>query len=332
MWKIGNVIIDSHVVLAPMAGITSVYYREFFKKFGVGYSVTEMISARSIVNHNKRVKELLRMSKIDIPVAVQLFSDNTDVMLKAISIIDDMNIKYDILDINLACPAKKIIGSKSGIFWIKDINKLLSYIEKIVNFSKKPVTVKMRLGFDKIIDITSLALSLERIGVAAIAIHARTGKQLYSGEANFKAIKDLGKKIKIPLIISGDIFFLVKAIEAVKITSATAVMVARGGLGNPFLVTQISEFFKKNVKLSKPTLFKQIEYCQELFNIFFKKESEKKIKFLIKRIAPHFFTNFYNASFIRLMLTQKVETVNDFENFLKKIKKELKDGYKNKNK
>ena len=325
MWKIGNVTINSHVVLAPMAGITNVYYREFLKKFGIGYSVTEMISARSIVNRNVKAKELLRMSKIDTPVAIQLFGDNAEVVLSAISIIEkEMNVKYDILDINLACPVKKIIRSKSGVYWMKNINDLLFFVKKIVNFSKKPVTVKIRLGFDNIINITDLAILLEKIGVAAIAIHARTGKQLYSGEVNFKAIESLGKKIKIPLIISGDIFSLEKAIKAMKITSATAVMVARGGLGNPFLVTQINEFFNKNIKLNNPTLFEQIKYCQELFDIFFKNENEKKVLFLIKRIAPHFFKNFYNAGLIRSMLTQKVETIKDFKNILNKIKRIIK--------
>ncbi|MBP5301542.1 MAG: tRNA-dihydrouridine synthase family protein [Bacilli bacterium] len=327
MWKIGNVIINSRVVLASMSGITNVYYRQFLKSFGVGYSVTEMVNVRSIVNNNKKIATLLRMSKIDRPVAIQLFGDNIDITLKAISIIESKLAKqYDILDINLACPVKKIIRSKSGVFWMKNINNLIAYIKEIVKFSKKPVTVKLRLGFDTPIDMVDLATKLEKIGVAAIAIHARTGKQLYSGNANFEAIKDLGKKITVPLVVSGDIFTLSDAIKAVKITSATAVMVARGGLGNPFLIKQINNFFNKNAKLKLPTLYDQILYCQKLFDFFIKHEEQKKVIFLIKRIAPYFFKNFCNASNVRSFLTQRINTIDEFKNFLIFMKKGVKNG------
>lgn len=321
MWKIGNVLIKSHVVLAPMAGITSLGYREFLKSFGIGYSVTEMVNDIGIINHNKKTLKLLETSSLDRPVAVQLFGNKTSSILKAIDIINnELKINYDILDINLGCPVRKIVKSGSGSSWLNDIDKLYEYISRIVQHSSKPVTAKIRLGLDENhINVFEVIDTLIKAGISAIAIHARTVKQKYSGKANFALLKDVGKKIKIPLIISGDIFSLDDAINALKITHATAVMVARGAIGNPYLITQINSFIESKIKLNNITLNENIQNCYKLIECISNKKGINCV-FALKKIVPHFFNNFPNAKKIRCEIV-KANSLNCLKKLLKKIEK-----------
>lgn len=321
MWKIGNILIKSHVVLAPMSGITSLEYREFLKKFGIGYSVTEMVNDVSIINHNKKALELMRTSNLDRPVAIQLFGNKIDSTLKAINIINnELHIEYDFLDINLACPVKKIIKNNSGASWLKNTEKLYDYISNIVRFSIKPVTVKIRLGFDEKINVFEVVNVLIKAGVSAIAIHARTAKQKYNGKANFELIKDLGKKMSIPLIISGDIFSLEDAINAFKITNATGIMVARGAIGNPYLVTQIKNFFEKKVKLKDLNYKDNIKNCFDFID-FFKKKGLKNI-FPLRKIIPYFFSRFSGAKKIRSQIV-KIKNFEDLNKILLELNKNV---------
>lgn len=317
MWKIKGVPIKSHVVLAPMAGITTLSYREFLKPFGVGLSVTEMINDNGIINNNKKTLDYLKTSILDRPVAIQLFGNNLKTMLKAIDIINNkLHIDYDFLDINLGCPAKKIINNHSGSFWLKDTNKMYRYIKAIVKFSLKPVTVKVRLGFKKN-NIKKIVLMLEKAGVSAITIHARTCKQQYKGIANYNMIRNIGKIVKIPIIVSGDIFTLENAILALKKTNATAIMVARGALGNPFLITQIKNYFDKRIKLKKKlSLNDNIKYCLLLTNKMIKEKGEKKALLLLRKIIFKFFNNFKNAKNIKNKICQNVKTYEDLKKIL----------------
>ena len=317
MWKIGNVLIKSHVVLAPMSGITSLGYREFLKKFGVGYSVTEMVNDVSIINHNKKALEIIKTSNLDRPVAIQLFGNKIDSALKAIDIINnELDVKYDFLDINLGCPVRKIVKNNSGAAWLNDVKKMYEYISSIVKHSTKPVTAKIRIGFDEKINVFEVVNILIKAGISAIAIHARTAKQKYSGKANFELLKNLGKKISVPLIISGDIFSINDAINAVKITNATAVMVARGAIGNPYLITQIKYFFEKKIKLKDLNYKDNIKNCFDFVD-FIKKKKIKSV-LTLRKIIPCFFSKFPGAKKIRSELVK----IKNFES-LNKILLEL---------
>ena len=321
MWKIKNVLINSHVVLAPMAGITSLGYREFLKPFGIGYSVTEMISDAGIVNHNLKTLNYLKTSNYDRPIAIQLFGNNLLTTLKAIDIINnELHINYDFLDINLGCSVKKIIKNNAGSIWLKNIKKMYNYIKNIVKYSQKPVTVKIRLGFKKN-NIRKIVYFLEKAGVSAITIHARTGKQKYSDNVNYEAIKNIGNFVKIPIIISGNIFTLDDAIKALKITKATAIMVARGAIGNPFLITQIKEYFVKKIKLKNSlTLIDNINYCHILIKKMIAEKGEILAIMILKKIIPKFFNNFENAKNIRKKICQDVKTYKDLNFILNEIK------------
>lgn len=321
-FQIASFKFNSKVVLAPMAGVTCLAYREFMKPFGVAYSVTEMVSDAGISYHNKKTIEYLKSSKKDRPYAIQLFGHDFNITKKAIDIInDELKIKYDFLDINLGCPVRKVFKTGSGSALLQDLDYLYKYICSVVNYSKKPVTCKIRLGVDENhINVFDVVKVLEKAGVSAIAIHARTTKQLYSGKPNFNLIKDLGLTMNIPLIISGDIFTLDDAINALNITKASAVMVARGGIGNPYLITQINEYFNKGKKLENVTINKSKKYCKKLAKMIIKEKGEKTGISMLKGIAPRFFTKYTNAKKIRSEIAQNIKNYKDLKNILKNFK------------
>lgn len=327
MWKIGNIKIKSQVVLAPMAGITSLSYREFMKPFGVGYSVSEMISDAGIVHHNQKTIDYLKTSKLDRPVALQLFGSKVETTLKAIDIINnELKIKYDFLDLNFGCPVRKVTSSGAGSSWLKDPKKLEKYVKEIVKHSKKPVTAKIRLGIDsEHINVKEVIDVLTKAGVKAIAVHARTTKELYSGKPHFALLKDYGKKMKVPLIVSGNIFTLDDAINALKITKADAVMVARGGIGNPHLITQIDKYLSKSEKIDNISQLENIKYCRELSKSLIKEKGERTAIAILRSIAPKFFSNMKDAKKIRCEISQNIKSYQDLDKILKRVTKEL--GY-----
>lgn len=328
MWKIGNVKIKSQVVLAPMAGITSLSYREFMKPFGVGYSVTEMISDAGIMHHNQKTIDYLKTSKLDRPVALQLFGSKIETTLKTIDIINnELKIKYDFLDLNFGCPVRKVTSSGAGSSWLKDPKKLYKYVKEIVKHSSKPVTAKIRLGIDdKHINYQEVIDILTKAGVKAIAVHARTTKELYSGEPHYDLLKDYGKKMKVPLIISGNIFTLDDAVKALKITKASAVMVARGGIGNPHLITQIDKYLSKKQKIDNINLLENIKYCRELSKALILEKGERTGISILRSIAPKFFFGIKDAKKIRCEISQNIKTYQDLDKILKRVTKELSYG------
>lgn len=322
MWKIGNVEIKTRVVLGPMAGITSLSYREFNKPFGVGLSFTEMVSDCGLSYGNIKTRDYIKTSKIDHPVAIQLFGANIDKTLSAIKVIEESKTQYEILDINLGCPVNKVTKEGAGSAWLKHPKELYDYMSKICVASSKPVTAKIRLGWDdKSINVNDIVALLIKAGVKAITIHARTTSQMYSGKVRFDEIKDLGKKMSVPLIISGDIFTLDDAINAMKVTSATAVMVARGGVGNPTLITQINDYFDNKIVTPNPTIEQQCKYLKQFSKMLIEEKGELVAIKILRGIAPKFFLNYPGFKSIRTELAQTINTYHDIEIIIDKINK-----------
>jgi len=318
MWKIGNIEIKSHVVLAPMAGVTFLSYRNFMKPFGVGLSVTEMVSDHGLMYENESTMEYIKTSDIDRPVAIQLFGSDADTICKAMDIVLRENPNFDMFDINLGCPVNKVTKTGAGSALLKDLTYLKDMMSKIVKYSPKPVTAKIRLGWDdNSINVFETVKILEDAGVAAIGIHARTTKQLYSGLPNYELIRDLGSKMKVPLIISGNIFTLDDAINAMEITKATAVMVARGGVGNPYLITQINHYFETGERLEDVSLKQNLDYLVKLMDAMIKEKGEYKAIRMLRGIAPKFIIHCANAKTYRNKLAQNItnrQTVIDIIN------------------
>lgn len=320
MWKIGNIEIVNKVVLAPMAGITSLAYREFMKPFGVGLSYTEMISDCGLTYNNSKTYEYLTFSNIDHPIGLQLFGSKIDKTLKAIKILQDSKIPYDILDINLGCPVFKVVKTGAGSAWLKNPKELYLYMKAICEISVKPVTAKIRLGWDeKTINVFEVVSLLEKAGVKAISIHVRTTKQLYSGIPNYESIRNIRKYMSVPLIVSGNIYSLEDAINAVKITGADAVMIARGGVGNPILIRQVNAYFDSGIVLPNATLSENLQYLERYADMLVKEKGERTAMMILRGIAPKFLNNYPGLKQFKTKMSTDLKILED----LKVISKEI---------
>ena len=309
MWKIGNVQIKSRVVLAPMAGVTSLAYRNFMKKFGVGLTVTEMISDCGLIYGNEKTIEYLKTTDEERPVAIQLFGSDAEKICRAIDIVLKENRNVDIIDINLGCPVPKVTKTGAGSALLKDPKKLYDFMKKICDYSPLPVTAKIRLGWDDYsINFLENIDALQKAGVQAIGLHTRTAKQCYSGKANYEIIRDLQEKMTVPLIISGDIYTLENALQFLHISKATAVMVARGGVGHPRLVEQINHFFETGEKLPEITLEENISYLMDFADMLIEEKGEYKAMMLLRGIAPKFFDGYPNTKKSKNALAQSLTT------------------------
>ena len=322
--RIGSIDLKGNILLAPMAGITNKAYREFMKPFGVALSFNEMVSDCGLIYQNKETYKYLETSNIDQPVAIQLFGGTKETLLKGIEIIQAQGIKYDFLDINLGCPVPKVTKTGAGSAWLKRPEELFDTMQALVQFSIKPVTVKIRIGWDEqSINVEKIVDLLQKAGVSAITIHPRTRNQLYSGKADYERIKNIKKILKIPLIISGDIFTLDDAINAQKLTNADGIMVARGALGNPHLIEQIDCYFKTGERLPDATLTQQVNY---LYNYAIKLIDLKGEIVAIKElrgIAPHFFKGYPNLKKYRVKLATEMNDLSDLKEILGSIRADL---------
>ena len=324
MIKIGDLELKGNVILGPMAGITTLAYREFMKPFGVAISYSEMISDCGIAYENQRTLDYLKTSELDRPVALQLFGFDIKNSAKAIETMQKEAI-YDVLDLNFGCPVTKVTKTGSGSAWLKDPVKMEEYAAQIVKISQKPVTAKIRLGWDDDhINVFEVCKRLEKAGVKAITIHCRTREQGYSGVANYKAIKGLKEELSVPLFVSGDIFTLEDAIKAVNETHADGVVVARGGVGNPYLVTQIDHYFKTGEKLPSPDALQQASYAEQFAKMLIDLKGEEIAIRELRGILPKFFFGHPGFRKLRLFVASKMTTKEDLEAALRGYREEAK--------
>ncbi len=307
------------VILGPMAGITSLAYRRFMKPFGVALSVSEMISDCGINYDNKRTLDYLATSNDDRPVALQLFGFELQNTVKAIEKIERIA-SYDMLDINLGCPVHKVVKTGAGSAWLKKSDELYEYMRGIVKASSLPVSAKIRLGWDNSsINVREVAKLLENAGISLLTVHARTSLQAYSGTPLWEEIRDLGSELTIPLCVSGDIFTSEAAIKAMEISKASYVMVARGGVGNPELVTNINRAIDNEPLLMVPTAKQQAIYAKELTALLKEEKGERVAALDLRGILPRFFSGFAGYKKIRTEIALHTKTCDDLERILNGI-------------
>ena len=326
MWKIGDIEVNGKVVLAPMAGYTSFAYRNFFSRFGIALAYTEMVSDMGIIYGNKETVSYLPTKKEDYPLGIQLFGSEPETIKQAVEIILKKNYYFDFIDINMGCPVPKVTKTGAGSALMKNPKKCGDIIRAVKSVYAGPVTAKIRLGWDdKSINYLEVVKELEEAGVSMIAIHARTKKDLYFGEARFDEIKDLRNKMNVPLVISGNIFTLEDAKKALDITKADALMIARGGLGNPKLAYQINMFYEHNIIEEDATLEEQVDYCLGLAREFIEEKGEDKAMLMYRSIAPKFFYNLPNVKQIKTRLANELKCYKDLEeiiyNYLEELRK-----------
>ena len=220
-------------ILAPLAGVTDSAYRRICRSFGCGMSVTEMVSAKGLHYNNENTEELLRIEPDEGPVGIQLFGSDPEILAEASkSLKDRPNVS---IDINMGCPVPKVVKNGEGSALIKRPELAAEIVKAVSGAAGKPVTVKMRTGFDGSEDYVGFALKMQEAGAAAIAVHGRTREQYYSGKADRSKIKEIKQALDIPVIGNGDIFTAEDAFRMMDETGCDAVMIARGALGNPWI-------------------------------------------------------------------------------------------------
>ena len=250
--QIGNVKLENNLVLGPMAGVTDLPFRLLCKEQGAGLLCMEMVSAKGILYNNKNTEQLLTIDEAEHPVSLQLFGSDPEIMSEMAKRIEER--PFDILDINMGCPVPKVVNNGDGSALMK--NPLLAgkVIEKTVHAIKKPVTVKIRKGFDDAhVNAVEMAKIAEESGAAAIAVHGRTREQYYSGKADWNIIRQVKEAVKIPVIGNGDILTAEDAIRMGEETGCDGFMIARGAQGNPWIFKQILHYFETGEHLPKPS-------------------------------------------------------------------------------
>lgn len=289
--------------------------------FGVEVTYTEMVSDMGLIYGNKETESYITYKKPRSITGVQLFGSSKETLAKAASIVLEKNPHVDFIDVNMACPVPKVTKTGAGSSLLKDPKLCGDIIREIKKVTNKPVTAKIRLGWnDKSLNYLEVIKELEEAGVALIALHARTTKDLYSGLPRFELIRDLRKKMNVPLAISGNIYTLEDAVNAIEITGADAVMVARGGVGNPRLIKDINDYYQNKEKELPPSLDEQIDYCLRLARNFIEEKGEEKALRIYRGIASKFFMGFPNAKPLKNSLTTKLVDYNSLISLIDEYK------------
>jgi len=241
--KIGDLEFSAPLLLAPMAGITDLPFREVNRRFGCGLAFAEMISARALTYRNNNTLKLLVSNPSDRPLGIQLLGSDPKIMIKAVGMLRDY--QFDILDINAACPVNKVTKRGEGSAMMKYPRKLFEVIRAAVRCSHLPVTVKIRTGWDESsVNATDVALYAQDAGVSAVFIHGRTRAQGYSGKVDYDEIRRVKEALSIPVIASGDAFSAQLIGNIINTTGCDAVAIARGALGNPWIFRQTVKYLK----------------------------------------------------------------------------------------
>lgn len=275
-WYIGNVEIKNRVTLAPMAGISNPAYMKICEEMGVGYAVTELISAEAIVRGNKKTLEMLNgIEQLNIPVAVQIFGSNPNTMAKASRILTDLH-QIRLIDINMGCPVPKVaVRAQAGSALLKNPDKVYEIVKAVVDAVSVPVTVKIRSGWDSnSINAVLIAKTIEKAGASAICIHPRTRSQGYSGKADWNIIKDVVNSVHIPVIGNGDVKTPEDAKRMLEETGCTAVMIGRGVLGNPWLIRN-SIAYLDGLSYEEVTIKDRVDMCLKHLDYLSKLKCEK---------------------------------------------------------
>jgi len=294
--------LSTPLILAPMAGISSYPYRMINRKMGFGLTYLEMISARALSYLSRGTAERLQTGPNDRPLGIQLLAKDPYYILKGLERLKDY--KFDTLDFNAACPQKKITGKGKGAGLLKEPEKLNSLLKCLIENTTKPVTLKMRLGWDSSKDTLRIAKGAADAGVSAIYIHGRTRQQGYRDGVDYKAIAKVKKALKIPVIGSGDILSAELAKKMFEQAGVDAVTVARGALGNPWIFKEIYEFLKKGRKIPRPKISEITRMMKQHLNLTIKFFGEKTGVIRFRKFYIWYTRGFNQAKPLRRQIAQ----------------------------
>lgn len=320
-WKIGDVTIPNQLVVAPMAGVTNSAFRIICKEFGAGLVVCEMISDRGIMYKNEKTLSMMFVDAKEHPMSIQIFGGNKENLVEAAKFVDQ-NTSADIIDINMGCPVNKVVKTDAGAKWLLDPKKVYEMVSYVTDAVKKPVTVKMRIGWDEDhIYAVENALMAQKAGAAAIAMHGRTRKQLYTGHADWDVLKEVAANLDIPFMGNGDVRTPQDAKKMLDEVGADAVMMGRAVEGNPWILRQTNHYLTTGELLPEPTAEEKITIAKEHLHRLVELKGDHVGSHEFRGHAPFYLKGISHSARTKVALTNadgEQEMVDIFDQFLEK--------------
>ena len=314
--KIGNIEVENNAFLAPMAGVTDIPFRKICRKFGPGLTYTEMASTKAMEFGSDKTEKIIQIMSDERPSIVQIFGSDKDTIRKTIEKLNQQE-DIDIIDINMGCPAPKLVKNGDGAGLLLDLKKVEEIIKEATSVSRKPITVKTRKGFnDDIITAVEVAKICEKYGVAMITIHGRTREQYYSGVADLDIIKKVKESVKIPVIGNGDIIDVKSAKKMFEYTGCDGIMIARGAQGNPWIFKSIldGKDYVPSYEERLQIILEHIKY--ELEN----EENKKNAVFKMRKHIAWYLKSLPNSTYVK----DKINREEDIEKVIQLLKEYFK--------
>ena len=325
-WKIRDVVIPNQVVVAPMAGISNAAFRMVCKQFGAGLVVCEMISDHGIIYRNKKTLDMMKIDPNEHPMSLQIFGGSEETLVEAARYVDD-NTHADIININMGCPVPKVTKTDSGAKWLLDPDKIYQMVKAVVNNVQKPVTVKMRTGWDEDhIYAVENALAAQEAGVCAVAMHGRTRKQLYTGHADWGILKEVSDALTIPFVGNGDVTTPQLAKKMLDEVGCSAVMVGRAVLGNPWILKEITHYLDTGELLAPQTVEERVTTCKEQLRKLVELKGEKIAVPEFRRQAAYYLKGIPRSARTRAKINDvwtQQEVYNLLDEFVEKFESKL---------
>lgn len=318
--KIGNLNLDNRVFLSPMAGVTDLPFRLICKEQDCGMLYTEMVNAKALCYDDQNTKKMLKIEEEEHPVAIQIFGSDPKYMGGAARILNSY--PNEILDINMGCPAPKVVKNGDGSALLKNPELAAKVLKAVVGNSEKPVTLKIRKGWDDTcINAVEIAKIAEDCGISAIAIHGRTREQYYSGKADWDIIRQVKENVSIPVIGNGDVFEVEDAINMLNQTNCDAIMIGRGAQGNPWIFKRINHYMQTGEILPEPTLEEKINTAKKHLKLAVEEHGEYVAVREMRKHIAWYLKGLRNSARVR----DEINKIESYEEVVNKLESYMQD-------
>ncbi|HCQ5599860.1 tRNA dihydrouridine synthase DusB [Clostridioides difficile] len=319
--KIGNLELKNKVFLSPMAGVTDLPFRLICKEQGCGLLYTEMINGKALCYDDENTKKMLKIEEEEHPVAVQIFGSEPEFMGRAAEIMNDYS--NEILDINMGCPAPKVVKNGDGSALMKNPKLAEEVLRAVVKKSKKPVTLKIRKGWDdNSVNAVEIAKIAEDCGISALAIHGRTREQFYTGKADWDIIAEIKKNLSIPVIGNGDVFTIEDSINMLDKTGCDAIMIGRGAQGNPWIFKRINHYMNTGEILPEPTLNEKISTAIKHLKLAVEEHGEYVAVREMRKHIAWYLKGLRNSAKLR----DEINKIEDYQEVVSKLEYYMEDS------